>query len=213
MPTYEPEDWIFLGDDDEEVLRFNSLLELNVESGGTVPEQVIEQGGFAAYNKTQEPLKIEASVAIEGTPADLQAALGTLNLLKEDTKIFSVVTPEFEYVSMTLESFSYSRKREEGRGVLYIQMNLVEVREVATATTSVKLPPKKCKRKDCASQKNNGKGSLIGQEVDASQAKAMVGEKGVVKRGKTYYECTKNSSGKYVYSRVLPDPETGEFPK
>ena len=94
MPTYEPEDWLLLGEGDEEVLSFNSLLELNVESNGSVPAQAIEQGGFAAYNKTQEPLNVTASVAIEGTPADLQAALGTLNQLKEDTKLFSLITPE-----------------------------------------------------------------------------------------------------------------------
>lgn len=160
MAAYESEDWIFLGDDDENVLDINSMLELQVESGGTVPAQKIEQGGFAAYNKTQEPLKIAASIAVEGDPADLQIALAKLNMLKEETTKFSLITPEFEYVNMTLESFSYARKREEGRGVLYAQLNLIEIREVEMATTSVKLPRKKCKNADCASQKNNGQGGV-----------------------------------------------------
>jgi len=160
MPAYQAEEWILLGEDsDDPLLDFKSLLELSVESGGAVPAQVLEQGSFAAYNKTQEPLKIAMSVGIEGDPADLQLALGKLNTLKEETTKFSLITPEFEYANMTLESLSYARKREEGRGVLYVQMNLVEVREVETATTSVKLPRKKCKNADCASQKNNGKGA------------------------------------------------------
>ena len=208
MPTYEPEDWLLLGEGDEEVLSFNSLLELNVESNGSVPAQAIEQGGFAAYNKTQEPLNVTASVAIEGTPADLQAALGTLNQLKEDTKLFSLITPEFEYVNLTLESFSYTRKREEGRGVLYIQMNLIEVREVETATTSVKLPPKKCKKKDCSSQKNNGKGLGVGAEVDASLAKNFTGKSGTICDPQTnkYYRATKQSNGKFKIVEELPTP-------
>lgn len=157
MPTYESEEWLFLSDDNnEELLNFDSLLEINVESGGAVPSQKLEQGSFAAYNKTEEPLKITASLAFEGTVDEIQDALGALNTLKLETKKFSVITPEFEYVGMTLESFSYARKREEGRGVLYAQLNLVEVREVETATTTVKLPKKKCKKADCASQKNNG---------------------------------------------------------
>ena len=156
MATYQAEDWLFLGNDDNDVVSFNSLLELNIESGGTVAAQALEQGSFAAYNKVQEPLKIAAAIAIEGDSAALQDALGTINLLKEDTTIFSVITPEFEYVNMTLQSFSYARKREEGRGVLYVQMDLVEVREVETATTTVRLPKKKVKKKDCASPKNEG---------------------------------------------------------
>lgn len=179
MPAYDKEEWILLGeDDDQEVVSFNSMLELNIESGGAVPEQTLEQGSFAAYNKTQEPLKITASIAVEGTPDELQDVLVALNQLKEETKKFSVITPEFEYVSMTLESFSYARKREEGRGVLYVQMNLVEVREVETATTTVKLPKKKCKRADCASQKNNGQGQAK-QSTESSPLRKLTDAAGV----------------------------------
>ena len=167
MPTYESEGWLLLGDEDnKEVLSFSSLLELSVESGGSVPIQKVEQGSFAAYNKTEEPLKIAASIAFEGTVDELQDTLASINELKADTKKFSLITPEFEYTSLTLESFSYARKREEGRGVLYVQLNLVEVREVETATTTVKLPKKKCKKADCASQKNNGAGQATASGSD-----------------------------------------------
>lgn len=192
MPTYNAEDWVFLGEGDSEVLTVHSLLELEIESGGSVPSQPLEQGSFAAYNKLQEPLKIAANIAIEGDSATLQDALGQLNTLKDETSIFSVITPEFEYVSMTLESFSYARKREEGLGVLYVQMNLVEVREVETATTTVKLPPKKCKRKDCASQKNNGKGS--GKVLGSSQL-GKLGNEGVTSGGQTW---RRNEKGEAV---------------
>ena len=175
MPTYESEGWLLLGDEDnKEVLSFNSLIELSIESGGTVPTQKIEQGSFAAYNKTEEPLKIAASIAFEGTVDELQDALASINELKADTKKFSLITPEFEYTSLTLESFSYARKREEGRGVLYVQLNLVEVREVETATTTVKLPKKKCKKADCASQKNNGAGQSESDE--ATDGEVFIGQ-------------------------------------
>lgn len=201
MAAYESEDWIFLGDDDENVLDINSMLELQVESGGTVPAQKIEQGGFAAYNKTQEPLKIAASIAVEGDPADLQIALAKLNTLKEETTKFSLITPEFEYVNMTLESFSYARKREEGRGVLYAQLNLIEIREVETATTSVKLPRKKCKNADCASQKNNGQGQgYIGTEIDDTTAGQISDEGDVMKGGKLYH-WERNKRGKAIITR------------
>ena len=194
MATYTSEDWIFLGDDDnEELLSFNSLLELNVESGGAVPSQKLEQGSFAAYNKTEEPLKITAAIAFEGTVDELQDALGALNLLKTETKKFSVITPEFEYVGMTLESFSYARKREEGRGVLYAQLNLVEVREVETATTTVKLPKKKCKKADCASQKNNGQGQGEDSGPGSTGYEALKNKMSAEDREK--YEKTLNAKG------------------
>lgn len=196
MATYASEDWIFLGEGDAEVLSFNSFLELEIESGGSVPAQPLEQGSFAAYNKLQEPLKIAANIAIEGTLAELQDALGQLNVLKEETTIFSVITPEFEYVNMTLESFSYARKREEGRGVLYVQMNLVEVREVETATTSVKLPKKKVKKKDCTSQKNNGNagGYNTGDKIKRSKLSGNEGVTEVMANGKRYKWKAINSS-------------------
>lgn len=200
MAAYESEDWIFLGDDDENVLDINSMLELQVESGGTVPAQKIEQGGFAAYNKTQEPLKISASIAVEGDPADLQIALAKLNTLKEETTKFSLITPEFEYVNMTLESFSYARKREEGRGVLYAQLNLIEIREVETATTSVKLPRKKCKNADCASQKNNGQG-YIGTEIDDTTAGQISDEGDVMMKDGKLYHWERNKRGKAIITR------------
>lgn len=210
MASYEPEDWIFLGDDDKDVLNFKSLLELDIESSGAVPAQVLEQGSFAAYNKTEEPLRITASIGIEGTPADLQDALSAINLLKQETTVFSVITPEFEYANMTVESFSYARKREEGRGALYVQMALVEVREVETATTTVKLPPKKCKKKDCASQKNNGQQQPVGASMSKDVIPHKDGDKSLRKLGNGEYMQTEYRGGKwYDTGTILPNPSEG----
>ena len=210
MPTYNAEEWTFLGEGDKDVLTFNSLLDLEIQSGGTVPSQPLEQGSFAAYNKLQEPLKIAANIAVEGDSAELQDALAQLNILKDETTIFSVITPEFEYVNMTLESFSYTRKREEGRGVLYAQLNLVEIREVETATTTVKLPPKKCKKKDCASSKNNGK-AVLGSEVKGSQLSKLTPDGTPCPvtgpDGKRYIAERRNS--KWVYARLDTPQTTG----
>lgn len=155
------------------LVTFQSFISCEVSDEGEVLKMPTEKGGFADYNKVAEPMKIRVNLALQGTDADIQTALTNLKTLKDGTQTFYLITPTTEYKNMTLESYNYARKREDGLKVCYVEMSLVEVREVEaqyTATTSKKrLTQKKVKRADCASPQATGKTTAQAPAKSAEQ--------------------------------------------
>lgn len=133
------EKWLLAGDDGLTILPVKSILKITVKADGEVVSEGIEKGSFVSYNKTTAPLAISAILGFEGTDAEIQDILDTIRRLKEDVDtsgkptIFSLVTPMIEYQNLTLKNYDYSHTREDGRGVLYVDANMAEIREITTA--------------------------------------------------------------------------------
>jgi hypothetical protein len=149
--------WTLSDEDANAILEFTSFVQADFRDEGRVASEPIEEGSFAAYNKTDSPLDAYVTLGIQGEPDELQDALDKLRALKKETATFSVITPEQEYEKITLESFNYTRKREDGLNSLYVELHLVEVREIAPQYSTVALPAKKCRNSDNASKVNAGK--------------------------------------------------------
>ena len=113
-------------------------LELTAE--GKVVSAPIEQGSFASYNKVATPASIRATLAAEGELSDLQYVVDTLFSLKDGTEIVNFVTPVREYQGYTVEKFSYQQAAEKGVNVLYVEISLVEIKEVEPQYTDAKAP-------------------------------------------------------------------------
>lgn len=152
-------EWLLADENGNSLVEFQSFISCEVSDEGEVLKMPTEKGGFADYNKVADSVKIRVNLALQGTDADIQAALTNLKTLKDGTQTFSLVTPTVEYRNMTLESLNYSRKREDGLKVCYVEMTLIEVREVEAQYTETKkrLTKKKVKRADCASSQATGK--------------------------------------------------------
>lgn len=153
------QEWTIADENGNSLVTFQSFISCEVADEGEVLKMPTEQGGFAAYNKIAEPIRIRVNLALQGDDADMQAALVVLKALKEGVQTFSLVTPTMEYRSLTLESFNYARKREDGLKVCYVELSLVEVREVEAQYTETKRRPlsrKKVKNADCASKQAQG---------------------------------------------------------
>ena len=131
--------WLIVKDG-RAVIVFTSMLDLSVTSDSTLPEEPIEQGSFATYNRTLYSDRLEVKLAIEGDRADLQRAQDTLKALKSGTDIFSLVTPDYEHKNLTLEGYDYTRDTTASNGILIVTLRLKEIREVETATTVVSVP-------------------------------------------------------------------------
>ena len=131
--------WLIVKDG-RAVIVFTSMLDLSVTSDSTLPEEPIEQGSFATYNRTVYSDWLEVKLAIEGDNAELQRAQDTLKALKSGTDIFSLVTPDYEHKNLTLEGYDYTRDTTASSGILIVTLRLKEIREVETATTVVSVP-------------------------------------------------------------------------
>lgn len=150
--------WTIVNDKSQQIVNFTSFLSFEMSAGGQVVSEPIEMGSFAAYNKTAEPIEIYVSLGVSGTPDVIQAAIDAIQKAKESTDLYSVITPEQEYQKLSVESYSYKRTRDEGANVLFVELHLIEVKEVSTEyTTNRVLRAKQVKNSDNASTSDQGK--------------------------------------------------------
>lgn len=126
--------WIVRGQ--SAAVDFNSMQEFSAEKGSRLPDEPIEKGSFATYNRVIEPRSITARLSVEGNAAKLQSAIDRLTDLCENDETITLTTPEQSYKNMMLESFDYRRDAQNGRGVLYVDLRFKEIREVASQQTT-----------------------------------------------------------------------------
>lgn len=117
-------------EDFSELVAFDGLMSLEYHCEGEVVSAPIEMGSFSSYNKVKAPDKIRAQLAIQGEDDVLQNAIDSLQRIQMDTTLIEFCTPIQEYRNFTLESFDFSQTVQNGLGILYVDINLVEVRLV-----------------------------------------------------------------------------------
>lgn len=147
--------WTLIDSSGKSAIAFTSFDSLNVKSEGKVLTYPVEQGAFASYNKVQGPLGIKVTLGTWGEESLFGQILNKLEEYKQQAATLTVVTPARAYTNMTLQSYGYTRKQDNGAGMLLVDLDLVEVREVAVGvTTQVVAVPKKTTRKKAGKPKN-----------------------------------------------------------
>ena len=161
QPQDTPQYYLTLTESNEVAVQFTRVMELEMTAEGKVVSTPIEQGSFASYNKVEEPAAIRATLAVEGELVNLQTVVDKLFELKKNTTLVNFVTPIREYNDFTVEKLSYQQAAEKGVNVLYVDINLVEIKEVEPQYTDTKAPkpitPKAAKNPANASTKDMGK--------------------------------------------------------
>lgn len=122
--------WQFTDGFGSAVLPAAVVMDVRVTSGGLVVSESVEKGSFATYNKVNEPIEINTTLAFEGTDICLQSVLENIEKLKQALTHISIATPIHEYENMSLQNYEYQLSATDGLGVLYINALFVEVREV-----------------------------------------------------------------------------------
>jgi hypothetical protein len=126
--------WIVRGQ--SAAVDFTSMQEFSAEKSSRLPDEPIEKGSFATYNRIIEPRAITCRLSIEGGASKLQSAIDRLTDLCENNEKITLTTPEQSYKNMMLESFDYRRDATNGRGVLFVDLRFKEIREVQSAQTT-----------------------------------------------------------------------------
>lgn len=149
------EQWTILTEDGASAITFTSFVDIDLRNEGQTLTYPIEEGGFMNYNKVQSPLDIRVTLAVQGTNADFEPILQTLDEYQAEAIKLFVSTPSAYYGPVTLEAYSNKRTRESGAGQLTVELNFVEVREVQTqvSTTVITKP----KNPTSADRTNTGK--------------------------------------------------------
>ena len=126
--------WIVKGENAR--VDFSSMIEFTAEKSSRLPDEPIEKGSFATYNRVIEPRSITCRLAVKGKASDLQNAIDRLTELSENDEKITLTSPEQNYKNMMLENFDYRRDAQNGRGVLYVDLRFKEIREVASQQTT-----------------------------------------------------------------------------
>lgn len=140
LQSDEPEYFITYKEGGGIAIEFSRVMDLEMTAEGKVISTPIEQGSFAAYNKVASPTTIRATLAVEGELGDLQSVIDTLFELKDGTELVNFVTPVREYESYTVEKFNFQQAAEKGVNVLYVEINLSEIKEVEQQYTDTQAP-------------------------------------------------------------------------
>lgn len=164
--------WIVRGE--SAVVGFSSMQEFSAENSSRLPDEPIEKGSFATYNRVIEPISISCILSFEGDASELQNAIDRLTALCKNDEKIALITPEQSYKNMMLESFGRRRDAQNGRGVLYIDARFKEIREVQSAqtTTAVEEPiePEDCEDGSCADDIDDGELQGVGASEAEEEA-------------------------------------------
>ena len=117
-------------------VAFQSMLEMSASESSSLPEEPIEQGSFASYNRTIEPITMTCRLALQGKPAEIQDVITRLQELKKGTEKLTFILPMASYENMMLESFDYRRDNHSGHNVLMVDVRLKEIREIEDQKTT-----------------------------------------------------------------------------
>ena len=156
----------------QNICTFTSFIDSEIKDEQKVTNEAVEEGSFASYNKVETPLEVKVTLGLSGTTAVLQNALDALKKYCHSTDLVNLVTPTAEYESLNLERFDYQLKRENGRGALYVALQLVEIRQVKTVYTNAKVAPQQDRGKvQTKSDSKASSGNSGGTQSQAEKCK------------------------------------------
>lgn len=147
--------WTLLNASGDAAVTFTSFLSMELRNESLLLDGPVEEGSFATYNKIETPLEVDVSLGIQGDDAELQKALDTLNSLQAGLELISLITPDAEYTDLNLFGFSFQRRREDGVGVLWVDLMLKSVKQVKAAYTNVRIASRKKRGKVQAKEKSS----------------------------------------------------------
>jgi hypothetical protein len=157
------------------VLLGDSVVAVDYRKEYRISDYPVEQGGFASYNKVQQPFDVRVSFAVAGkldlisslisggaigsmittmitgkspTQARRGRFLEDLEAALASLYLFDVVTPEATYHSLNLVHCDYRREARNGATMLTIDVWCQEVRAIATAVYSQTKTPEASPKKD-----------------------------------------------------------------
>lgn len=101
-----------------------------------VAEYPIEEGGFESYDKVALPFQNRVIMSKGGTLEQRRAFLKAVEELRGDLELYNVVTPEWTYLNVNIVRVGIDRSREQGAGLITVELQLQEIRQNASASFS-----------------------------------------------------------------------------
>ncbi len=120
------------------VLQPDSVMEFAINADSTINSHPIEEGGFEAFNRVQEPISIRMLLACQGKNMTRQTFVSTLQGLREGTQVITIATPDAMYPNMVLKGFGYKKTSDRGFVTIWADTQWLEER---SKNVTVSSPP------------------------------------------------------------------------
>lgn len=104
---------------------------INYSKETKVSDFPIEEGSFASYNKVETPGAPVVTLCFSGNESTRKQFLNNIDAACKSTDLYSVVTPEVQYVGYSVERYGYQRRAASGMTLLVVEITLKEIRQVS----------------------------------------------------------------------------------
>lgn len=94
----------------------------------------IEGGNFETYNKVQEPFEVRMVLRKSGTVSDRQAFIDTLDTIRASLDLYTAVSPEQAYDSLTITDVTYPRQADKGVTTIDATITLKQINVTASSS-------------------------------------------------------------------------------
>ncbi|RUV19963.1 hypothetical protein [Mesorhizobium sp. M7A.F.Ca.MR.245.00.0.0] len=118
------------------VIVADNVVEVQYRQQWSISDFPVERGAFESYDKVQIPYDARLRFTAGGSQANRAAMLASIAAVAGDTNLYDVVTPEAVYLSCNFTHYDYSRRANEGMGLLSVDIWLIEVRQAVSAGMS-----------------------------------------------------------------------------
>lgn len=128
--------WGVYTEDNAKALSPDTIIALGYDAEHRIADFPVEQGGFETYDKVAMPFDVRVVMTKGGRTEDRRAFLAAVEELRGDLKLYSVVTPERTYLKTNISRVSIDRSREQGAGLITVELHLREIRQNVTTSFS-----------------------------------------------------------------------------
>lgn len=132
----------------------------------------VERGGFASYNKVEQPSTPSVTLCLSGSESDRRKFLQELDKACRSTELYHIMTPEVGYLDYSIERYNYERRSSRGATLLVVEVMLKEVRQVS-ATYAQSNAGKVDKPKDAGATPAADTGKVQAKTPEVSTLKSL----------------------------------------
>lgn len=142
---------------DDAVLVPDSFTDFGFRQEWSVTTAPTELGGFAAYNKVNNPFEAQVRVTKGGSLRDRTNFIQKLDEIARSLNLYKIVTPEKTYLGCNISRYEVTRKGAGGAYFLAeVDVFFTEIRSVTSEYTNTTFNTQVAKEADAESIQNFG---------------------------------------------------------
>lgn len=148
--------WAVLNENGDKFVDYDAIESITYSARSSIPTEPQEDGQLFAYDKVQQPDEESLTLLFTGSNDKTNVAIGALDVFRQSTDVFTIVTPNFVKESMALLSYSITHKANNGNNMTIIDCVFKEVRSITFQSESVELQNKNSADDKSKSKVNTG---------------------------------------------------------